>query len=1020
MPDTIKVVAPDGTAYHIDNSPESVQAAVAKGYKTDTSTNVDITPLQEQAAHPGIAEQVQANAPAISQSVSDVDLYPGTSVARVVDPDGVVHHIDSSPDSIKAAQQKGYQLVSDVVNQAKAGKELETKSTAYQSQFKPDYDNGMQTFLQNASNPGGVIDNVYNHVFDALGVSDSNGPEFQTPQWQAVPRKFRGYLFDRKVPPADLPAAVDALEHLEDQHQTAATAGGIVGSGVEGLPLIPVAEFGAGAAIGAAGAAIGAAGVEGAGILPTLARFGIRTAVQTAVFNGPDALKTAIVDKDPALAVDNLTNGFLTNGALNFLGGVVGKGIDFYKGKPTGLYDVAAQTTNGLPGIGDIDRIQSDILRQNSYEPDKINDLTKAGKAGQEIQDTVERIPNLEKLNTVDAGRAFKDLGETSGKEIGAISDQLDQLSTPKSKVELPEAHDLTTPPEDKVQERFVNDTLWQAHGAAQEAGSDLSFNDWKTTPEAQQASTDALKQFNDIKEDKLTLPDLIQQRLQQNFNQQFSGQYTAQGNPDQFDIWKKSQLASITKTTALEDFRQVHAYSDEAKAANTPAGTDNYAARADGNKLLKVIDSHLPDATGAEQESFLKNTRKLLTKHMDENGKISPTKLKEIATEVYKKIPKGVFDELTALKKTIYGVIEEEKNLTNNAIANGAGRDDLTAKLDYANRSYQIAKNANFGLDLITNPPQTSMGGRGIILGAKSAAFFAARKVAAPFWSEFGPRRLSFARLRAVAKTGADPIAHGVIQGTIEHQQFIKRIPSILQEVAAHNVNVKEIRKEKEEFDGLKVLLGDEANGLSKAQQYQRVVEKLSDPQNQQRQLSIAAEAGSGLSQGLQQKIQIAHQILQQIINPLSSPQPFTKEQKPTPTEQKLRDINDAVRLINNPQELFKDFQDGTLTDAKRIIVKTVSPGAYANMMQQVDLENRNIHFSLQDRLLLTILKGQVSDPSLANVAALQSVSGQAPAAMAPAHHGRSTSGNGNRHGSREGAASYATPSQKTLLGYK
>ena len=69
-----------------------------------------------------------------------------------------------------------------------------------------------------------------------------------------------------------------------------------------------------------------------------------------------------------------------------------------------------------------------------------------------------------------------------------------------------------------------------------------------------------------------------------------------------------------------------------------------------------------------------------------------------------------------------------------------------------------------------------------------------------------------------------------------------------------------------------------------------------------------------------------------------------------------------------------------------------------------------------LQGRLLLSMLQGRALDPSLGNMPALQSVSGQAPAAVAP----QSTPRSHNRRGSKEGSTSYATSSQKVLNGYR
>ena len=78
---------------------------------------------------------------------------------------------------------------------------------------------------------------------------------------------------------------------------------GVVAGAIELAPqAIPQAI-----AAGGAGAALTK------GVKSAFARFAINTAVQTAIFNGPDAVKTALVNQDPVLAAENL----LKNGILN-------------------------------------------------------------------------------------------------------------------------------------------------------------------------------------------------------------------------------------------------------------------------------------------------------------------------------------------------------------------------------------------------------------------------------------------------------------------------------------------------------------------------------------------------------------------------------------------------------------------------------------------------------------------------------------------------------------------------------
>lgn len=142
----VYIIDPDDTTaapIAIDGNPDSVQAALDKGYSlasgqpvpqgaaqqappgAATSMSVppaDTSSLQQELQHPYVAESVnQINDEATKQldGAGDADINPDGSV-KVVDPDGKIYNITADANSIAAAKDKGYQFYSDYNKEAAA------------------------------------------------------------------------------------------------------------------------------------------------------------------------------------------------------------------------------------------------------------------------------------------------------------------------------------------------------------------------------------------------------------------------------------------------------------------------------------------------------------------------------------------------------------------------------------------------------------------------------------------------------------------------------------------------------------------------------------------------------------------------------------------------------------------------------------------------------------------------------------------------------------------------------------
>lgn len=854
------------------------------------------------------------------------------------------------------------------------------KITSYEKQFAPT-DTAGHTFLQNLAYPNsGVIGKAYNYAEKGLDTLFGAKRAPETEAWKAVPDKYRTFLFNKGVPEADLPDATQALQNIESRHPTAATVGQVAGQVVEAAPLVPVAEA-------ATGLVLGATGLEGAtGLGVAAARLGIKSITQALTFNGVDAVKEAIIDKNPALAAEHLGQAALWAGGLNLVGGLVGKALTPIKS--------IAELTNVLPAVGDLDRIQADYLRHWGTPESEINGLTMTGAKQNIINDTEKFLPNSQNMNSAQRGRAVAALGKEAGDKIGQISDQLDQLSEPNSQVKIPAAHTIQVP-EDQALESFVNARLGERYyrsvlsSRPDLANNPVTFDEFKVSPEAQALRQGASQTFQDIKNGTINQEDFIKQATLDNPN----------------------DLEAVH--SALDDYRSIQAY---AKAPEVHG--DNYLARASGQPILDAIDQHLKKAVGSEQESFLRNSRKVIEKAMDANGKIAPSQMRQIRTEISSHIPPDQVSVVSGLKKIVNGLIDQAKDVSDAKIAGAVGQDGLLAQLQQANQQYRLYKLFGEGTDLINNAPAvgTGLGGHGLqSVNPLHWGMVAGRKVIAPFWRELGAYKLTRARLQAVNALGSDPVAHTLIEKNLRYYGFIQNLPGLLGSIAEKQSNQDKLAEEARSFDGLQVLLGDQTNGLSKAQQYNKALELLSDPNNVQRQQDIASQTGSNLAAQMQQQITKMQQVIQQYVKPLNQPQFGTKNTPLTPTQEQYAKLNDAVRLATHPDQLFNDFQAGTLTKEKVQLVKTLYPVQYQELMQHADMAAQGLDFTYQNRLFYSILHQNGMDPSLSLVPQLQAVAGAGPAPIGPAPH-KSVSGNGNRHGSTKGASSYATGIDKLL----
>ena len=438
-------------------------------------------------------------------------------------------------------------------------------------------------------------------------------------------------------------------------------------------------------------------------------------------------------------------------------------------------------------------------------------------------------------------------------------------------------------------------------------------------------------------------------------------------------------QAAKVLKTKSIADYDRIQQYAPPevqdgvSVPTQAPANdniTTNFSNRFNANKVIDQITKFAKDDDAKLDQKkiqFVKQARTKLEK-ANVDGVISPKEAKDILTSLRKSITKGPGDDVSYFQREVVNMIKTEHDLANERIFNAANRSELSAKLKAANRTYELGVKMKSGRTLIGNEPNVGGGGSHRPTSAHGVAAAAiatpARKGIFKFWAEKGSYKFAKGRYTAALRAGNDPLADGVINSTAKWNKTLSTASTIFKRVAVNSAisyNADRIAAQTyiKKYDGLKVLLGPTANGLSKDQQYYRALDILTNPNISSQQQEIAAQTGPKLAQGVLRQLQTAHVILQQFIKPLQQDQPFQKNTKLSPTEQQLSKLNDAVRLVNNPAELLRDYEARTLTPEKVMLVKTLFPASYAIMMQDANLDHQNIHLDLEGRLWYSMLIG-------------------------------------------------------------
>lgn len=188
---------------------------------------------------------------------------------------------------------------------------------------------------------------------------------------------------------------------------------------------------------------------------------------------------------------------------------------------------------------------------------------------------------------------------------------------------------------------------------------------------------------------------------------------------------------------------------------------------------------------------------------------------------------------------------------------------------------------------------------------------------------------------------------------------------------------------------DPIKIILGSEANGLSKQQQFQRLsdraAEMSSSPTRAQQifQMQIAPilkdhpELASQLNSDYEKKIQAINKILNE--NNKKEPQAFAKNKPYQPTPAQMKEIENQLKVVVNPYALLDGLKNGQISSKQVQIVQQLNPAILQKMREEIAKEAYSGKTTLnqQQRISASILMGSPMDPSLKNGQALQATYG-------------------------------------------
>ena len=219
---------------------------------------------------------------------------------------------------------------------------------------------------------------------------------------------------------------------------------------------------------------------------------------------------------------------------------------------------------------------------------------------------------------------------------------------------------------------------------------------------------------------------------------------------------------------------------------------------------------------------------------------------------------------------------------------------------------------------------------------------------------------------------------------------------------------------------------LGDEATGLTHAQQFarlsQKIVAQASSPEAMmQHHSDVIGTLGSAhpeLGQALAAQMATTVQHLSDILpKPKTTASPFQSARDYQPSHAELHEFKKRLAVMNDPIHVMDELKDGTLTAGQIATAQIVHPAILGRIQSEIGDEANAGTTALpyDKRVQLSLLAGQPMDPALKNLSAIQSIYGATPA---PQPQGSPGSGPVSKNGKFNMSTDRETNAQR-LAGY-
>lgn len=202
-----------------------------------------------------------------------------------------------------------------------------------------------------------------------------------------------------------------------------------------------------------------------------------------------------------------------------------------------------------------------------------------------------------------------------------------------------------------------------------------------------------------------------------------------------------------------------------------------------------------------------------------------------------------------------------------------------------------------------------------------------------------------------------------------------------------------------------IKQMLGAQANGLSKEQQFNRLSNNIAslagNPELMNQQIQSLTDTVSKdhpelamqMQQDLNNKILYIHQILHGK-NSSDVAEPFKKQEVYKPTTADLKEMEDQLKIAQNPFALLEGLKNGKISSKQVATASILNPTILQQIRSEITKQaySGKSNLTYQQRLAASVIMGQAMDQSLKMVPQLQSAyasqgqsSGPQPSGKAP-----------------------------------